>query len=89
MLILLASTRTLAGENAKTIRSETMEFEQCVSTVAVVIAQLNASPSQIIPIVNTSIMVMTKVVGDDANYIFTCSKPDRKLILTQSTPPDF
>lgn len=62
LLALLVSTRTLAGENVKTIRSETMDFDQCVSTVAVVIAQLNASPSQIIPIVNTSILVMTKIV---------------------------
>lgn len=86
---LLAPVRIIAGENAQTIRSEAMDFEQCVSTVSLTIAQLNESPSRIIPIVDTSILLMTKVVGDDANYIFTCSKLDRKFVLTQSTPPDF
>jgi hypothetical protein len=85
---MLVPARAVAGENVETVRSETMDFERCVGAVALTIAQLNASPSRIIPIVDTSIMLMTKVVGDDANYIFTCSKPDRKFLLTQSTPPD-
>jgi hypothetical protein len=33
-------------------------------------------------------MWVTKIVADDANLIITCSEPDQKMLIQESTPPD-
>jgi hypothetical protein len=62
-----------------------LSFEECLARKETVINQLGVNPNDIIPIVNTKIMTMTKLCTADGSVIVTCSKPDRKMVITQST----
>jgi hypothetical protein len=73
---------TFAAANSQTM---TLSFEECIARRDAVITQLGINPRDIIPVVNTNIMTMTKLCTADGSLIVTCSKPDRKMVLTQST----
>lgn len=62
-----------------------LSFEECIARREAVINQLGVNPRDIIPVVNTNIMTMTKLCTVDGSIIVTCSKPDRKMVVTQST----
>lgn len=66
--------------------SREMSFDQCLLTKAKTIASLNVDPGRIVDIVNTGIVTMTKICTDDGAVIITCSKPDRKMVITTSGP---
>jgi hypothetical protein len=72
----------------RTADTRTMDFGACLAFTERTIAALNVPANRIIPIVNTGILRVTKVVAEDGNVIISCSKPDRKLVITESTPPD-
>lgn len=76
------SSPALGAANSE---SMTLAFEECIARREAVITQLGISASNIIPIVNTSVMTMTKLCTADGSLIVTCSKPDNKMVLTQST----
>jgi len=61
-----------------------MSFQDCLSRKTQVIASLGVNPRHIIPIVNTGIMTMDRICTSDGSVLITCSKPDRKMIVTKS-----
>jgi len=91
VVIFIASLagQATGGGDPETIAVKLMEFDECLLTTQRTITSLGVAANRVIPIVNTGALQMTKVVGDDGNYIFTCSRPDRKLVITKSTPPDW
>ena len=87
-LFAVGSTGKVVLAGSETIGTRTMSFEQCISASENTIAQLNVSANRIVPVVNTEIVKITKIVTDDANIIITCSKADNNMVITKSTPPD-
>lgn len=65
-------------------RSIDMDFQSCLATRSQVIAQLNVNPRDIIEIVNTGMLTVTRVCTSDGSVLITCSKEDRKMVVTQS-----
>jgi hypothetical protein len=82
LLSLLFPVTIFAGTSSQTV---SMSFEECLARKETVISQLGISPGNIIPVVNTNIMTMTKLCTVDGSVIVTCSKPDKKMVITQST----
>lgn len=65
--------------------SSSMSFEKCQAVQANTIAQLNVPPEDIVHIVNTSELTMTRFYTADGSIIISCSKPDQKMVITKST----
>lgn len=65
--------------------SVSMSFEKCQAAQANTIAQLNVPPGDIVHIVNTSTMTMTRLYVEDGSVIVTCSAPDQKMVITKSS----
>ena len=82
LLSLAFPATTFAAASSQTI---SLSFENCLARKEAVISQLGVNPRDIIPVVNTNIMTMTKLCTVDGSVIVTCSKPDRKMVITQST----
>lgn len=82
LLSLLFPTTTLAAASSQTV---SLNFEECLARKEAVISQLGVNPKDIIPVVNTNIMTMTKLCTVDGSVIVTCSRPDKKMVITQST----
>lgn len=85
LLLIVALIIPLKGFAAANSTTVSMSFDDCIVRREHVINQLGVSPRDIIPIVNTGIMTMTKICTVDGSLIVTCSKPDKKMILTKST----
>lgn len=81
MLIAMPAIATAAAESTST----SMSFEKCQAIQASTIAQLNVPPKDIIHIVNTSTMTVTKLYVEDGSVIVTCSAPDQKMVITKSS----
>ncbi|UCP00099.1 hypothetical protein LF844_09885 [Metapseudomonas lalkuanensis] len=71
------------GEASSTSSHAT--FEQCEAVKSKVITDLNVPPSQIIPIINTSIMTVTRICTADGSVLISCSREDEKMVVTRST----
>lgn len=82
-----AAALAVPGDGQGPVTRE-MDFEACVALVPTVAAQMNVPANRIIPIVSSSAMTVTKIVTDDENILVSCSKPDRKVLITRSSPPD-
>lgn len=65
--------------------STSMSFEKCQAVQANTIAQLNVPPEDIVHIVNTDTMTMTRLYVADGSVIITCSGPDNEMIITKSS----
>lgn len=65
--------------------SVSVSFDECIARRELVIAKLNVNPRDIVPIVNTGILTMTRVCTSDGSVLVSCSKPDSKMVITQST----
>lgn len=78
---------TLAGLawGAAESTSRAMSFDECQSLQANVIAQLNVPPEDIIHVVNTAILTITRVITADGSVLISCSDPDQKMVITRST----
>lgn len=74
-----------AANAATTSQTYSLSFEACLAKKESVITQLGINPRDIVPVVNTSIMTMTKLCTADGSVIVTCSKPDRSMVVTKST----
>ncbi|MBF8753767.1 hypothetical protein [Pseudomonas guariconensis] len=81
MLVAMPAIATAAAESTST----PMSFEKCQAVQANTIAQLNVAPGDIVRIVNTSVMTMTRLYTDDGSVIITCSAPDNKMVITKSS----
>ncbi len=66
-------------------KSISMSFEKCQAVQANTIAELNVPPSDIVHLVNTSVMTMTRVYVADGSVIISCSAPDNKMVITRSS----
>lgn len=75
--LMLLPTRGFAVEST----SKTMSFEACIATIQRVAGDLGVVP---INIVETGILRMVRFPTDDGSVLITCSKPDRKLVITRS-----
>ncbi|MCY1305026.1 hypothetical protein D9M69_641220 [compost metagenome] len=82
-LSLLAFASAAFGEASSTSTYAT--FEQCEAVKSKVITDLNVSPSKIIPIINTSLMTVTRICTADGSVLISCSREDEKMIVTRST----
>lgn len=81
MLLVMPTIATAATESTSTL----MSFEKCQAVQANTIAQLNVPPGDIVHIVNTSVMTMTRLYTTDGSVIITCSAPDNKMVITKSS----
>ena len=61
--------------------TRSMSFEACVATIQKLAGQLGAAP---INIVETSDLRIVRFMTVDGSVLITCSRPDRKAIITQS-----
>jgi hypothetical protein len=62
--------------------SEVMPFDECISRIQKISEELAIAP---INIVETSDVRMVKFKADDGSVLLTCSRLDRKLIVTRSS----
>ncbi|ODB39969.1 hypothetical protein A9L43_15240 [Pseudomonas mosselii] len=81
MLLVMPAIAIAAAESTST----PMSFEKCQAVQANTIAQLNVPPGDIVHIVNTSVMTMTRLYTADGSVIITCSAPDNKMVITKSS----
>ncbi len=76
-LAMLVSGSAYAAES----QSMTMEFEQCLEVIRRTSTDLGVAP---INIAETNIMRIVRYVTEDGSVLITCSKPDRKMVVTKS-----
>jgi len=62
-----------------------MSFRECLSRKVQVIASLGVNLRDVIPLVNTNIMTMDRICTSDGSILISCSKPDKKMIVTNSS----
>ena len=72
---------TLANAESQKIP---MSYTECLTRKEVVVSQLGVRARDIIPIVNSNIMSVTKYCTIDGSLILTCSKPDNAMIIVSS-----
>lgn len=61
--------------------SKSMSFEECLQTIQRTASQLGVAP---INIVETTEMRMVRFPTRDGSVLVTCSRPDRKMVMTVS-----
>lgn len=66
-------------------KSIPMSFDECQANQANTIAQLNVPASDIEPIVNSSVLTITRVYTADGSVLISCSEPDQKMVVTMSS----
>lgn len=81
-LILLGATQAFAAAESNSV---SMSFEKCQAVQAKTIAQLNVPASDIVHVVNTSTLTITKIYTTDGSILISCSNPDQKMVITKST----
>jgi hypothetical protein len=59
--------------------SEAMDFDTCIKTIQMVSAKLGIAPTNI---VETPQLRMVKFYTSDGSVLISCSKPDRKRVVT-------
>jgi hypothetical protein len=86
-VVAIAATEWKDGRSSEGFpqRTASMTFDECQLTKARAITSLNIPPRKIIEIVNTSLVTVTRLCLDDGgSMLVTCSRPDRKIIITTS-----
>lgn len=83
-ILVAYSASGLAHAEAQS-KSIPMSFDDCQAYQASTVAQLNVPASDIEPIVNSSILTMTRIYTSDGSVLISCSKPDQKMVITMST----
>lgn len=80
----MASPSDAAGESASSgvaSTSRAMSFERCIASIQGVSTELGAAP---INIVETNIVRIVRFNTVDGSVLVTCSRPDRKMVITRS-----
>lgn len=62
-------------------KSVSMDFDRCLATIRETASSLGVAP---INIAETNIMRIVRFVTADGSVLITCSKPDRKMVITKS-----
>ncbi len=75
---------TVAHADAQS-KSISMSFDECQAYQANTIAKLNVPASDIEPIVNSSVLTITRVYTADGSVLISCSEPDQKMVVTMSS----
>ena len=73
----LFSSTTFAQQST----SKSMSFEECLQVIQRTAAQLGVAP---INITETTDMRMVRFPTNDGSVLVTCSRPDRKMVMTVS-----
>lgn len=73
-----ASTGAQAGAQST---ARPMEFDRCLQLIRSTAGKLGVAP---INIVETNDLRMVRFVTADGSVLVTCSRPDRKMVLTRS-----
>ena len=82
-ILLLAAACSSAGAHAEAkSESRAMDFEACKSFTEKSVRDLGVPYDAV---VRTGILWITRISVSDGAVLITCSKPDGKLVLTQST----
>jgi hypothetical protein len=81
-LMFLSSSQVFAQAESTSVN---MSFEKCQSVQANTIAQLDVPANDIVHVVNTSILTITKIYTVDGSILISCSNPDQKMVITKST----
>ena len=71
-------------QGSEVIKTERMSFERCNEVIQRMAEQLGVAP---INLVETSVLRMVRFPTNDGSgesILITCSKPDRKLVLSKS-----
>lgn len=81
--VAMAATMWVAGQSQAAAQSSSrpMSFEKCIATIQVMSERFGAPEN----IVETSILRIVRYHTSDGSVLVTCSKPDRKMVVTQST----
>jgi hypothetical protein len=81
--IAIVATMLIAGESKAAAQSSSrpMSFEKCIATIQVMSERFGAPEN----IVETSILRIVRYHTSDGSVLVTCAKPDRKMVVTQST----
>ncbi|MFG0466586.1 hypothetical protein ACF8LF_18420 [Pseudomonas putida] len=66
-------------------KSMSMSFERCQAVQQSTIAQLGVPASDVISVVNTKALTITRVLTSDGSILISCSAPDQKMVITTST----
>lgn len=69
------------GVSAQESTSRSMSFENCLQVIRNTSQQLGVAPRNI---VETSDLRMVRFVTSDGSVLVSCSRPDRKLVITKS-----
>ncbi len=80
LLALTLATSTAHAE-VKTVHTETISFSRCLGKIVNVAMQFKVQP---ITVVSTGILRVVRFPVDDGSVLFSCSKLDNKLVITQS-----
>lgn len=76
-----AALAVAAPAFAQESTTRTMTFDQCLQNIRSVSSQLGVAP---INIVETNDMRMVRFPTADGSVLVTCSRPDRKMVITRS-----
>jgi len=72
------------AQGGTSTQTKDMRFPTCISTVNNVISSISGEyPTEIIA--NTAIMYLVKLWTNDSAMTLTCSKPDKKLVITSAS----
>ena len=79
---LIFSSAAFAAADSK---SMSMSFEKCQAVQRSTIAQLGVPASDVISVVNTNALTITRILTSDGSILISCSAPDQKMVITTST----
>ena len=82
--VLLTAALLIANNAYAKTQKISMSYTECLTKKEIVINTLGVRASDIIPIVNSSIMNVTKYCTVDGSVLLTCSKPDNAMIIITS-----
>ena len=81
---LLFNTAPMVIAGTKTIVSETATFESCIRYLQTVATDLGVAPTNIVETTDLRIARISTNDGSGVSFLVTCSRPDQKLLITQS-----
>ena len=82
LITLAASSQAWAG--TETVHSTSMSFEDCLAAIRATAADLGVAP---VNIVETNDLRMIRFKAADSSILVTCSRVDRKMVITKSDNP--
>lgn len=78
--------RSAAATLPTTTRS--MSFAACQQTLRQTIRTMGVRPWDVVRLVDTDVITMTRVCTNDGSVLIMCSRPDEKMVVTKSPHQD-